>query len=600
MAHPDARSGVRPRLTDSRLANIGARTVLEAYSTFDLQFKTITGRARERFEQQDWPGLQRDAAERLGLYRRIVDLVEAAIRDLLGEKVQDKLIWASMKAVYSGLIAEDDTWELAETFFNSVTRRVFITVGVDPQIEFVATDFDTPPTPSPQPVYRSYQRAPTTAVLIQTLLDDYDLAVPFANQALDAELAAQAIEAKLRQLGALRTVDRVEMVKWAFYRGMGAYLVGRLFSGSHMIPLVLALIHTPDGLIVDAVLLDEEAASILFSFARSYFHVELQRPYDLVQFLHSIMPRKRVAELYISLGYNKNGKTELYRDLLQHLSFSDSRFERARGQAGMVMIVFTMPDYDMVFKLIKDRFNYPKDMTRKDVMAKYDLVHHHDRAGRLVDAQTFEFLQFHRDRFEPALLDQLLAEAGLAVALDGDNVVIKHCYVERRVIPLDVYVQEADPAAAQTAVADYGHAIKDLANSNIFPGDMLLKNFGVTRHGRVVFYDYDELCFLLECKFRRIPPTTALEDELAAEPWFHINKGDIFPSEFEHFLGLSGPLRDVFVEQHADLFGVDFWRETQARLESGELRHIFPYAAQNRLHGTADHGTVISQNTNIG
>ncbi len=537
MALSDSRSGVTPRLTDSRLANIGARTILEAYNTFDAQFAAVTAQAKARFEQQDWVGLQQDAAARLGLYRRIVDLVETAVRDLLGTKIHDKLIWASMKAVYSGFIAEDDTWELAETFFNSVTRRVFTTVGVDPQIEFVATDFDIPPTPSPRPVYRTYQRAPDTAELVQRIVADYQLAAPFVDLAHDGRLVAEAIEAELRRLGALRSVDRAEMVKAPFFRGMGAYLVGRLFSGSHMIPLILALIHTPAGLIIDGVLLDEDAASILFSFARSYFHVDAGRPYDLVQFLRTIMPRKRVAELYIAVGYNKNGKTELYRDLLHHLSFSDNRFELARGQAGMVMIVFNMPDYDMVFKLIKDRFNYPKDMTRKDVMAKYDLVYRHDRAGRLVDAQVFEYLEFHRDRFDPTLLDQLLAEASQAVDLNRDYVVIKHCYVERRVIPLDVFVQEAQPEAAQAAVREYGRAIRDLANSDIFPGDMLLKNFGVTRHGRVVFYDYDELCFLHECNFRRVPPSRAYEDDLAAEPWFHVNKGDIFPSEFESFPG---------------------------------------------------------------
>ncbi len=571
------------RLTDSRLANVGARTIYQAFTTYQDQFKQITFRAKSRFETQDWTGLQSDAAQRLGLYRRIVDLVEAAIRELLGERLTNKLMWASMKAVYSGLIIEHDEWELAETFYNSVTRRIFTTVGVDPQIEFVASDFETPPTHAKTSIYRRYGRFTTTAVLIENIIHDYEFETPFADLARDAELAAAEIEAEMQKIGALQIVERVEMVKCGFYRGMGAYLVGRMFSGSHMIPLVLALIQTEDGIAVDGVLLDEDAVSILFSFARSYFHVEIERPYDLVQFLRTIVPRKRVAELYISLGYNKHGKTELYRDLLHHLAYSDDKFEIARGQRGMVMIVFTMPNYDMVFKLIKDHFNYPKDSTRKDVMAKYDLVYRHDRAGRLVDAQAFEYLQFERERFSEALLAELCEVASHTVQVENGHVIIKHAYVERRVIPLDIYVREAAESAARSAVVDYGRAIKDLAFSNIFPGDMLLKNFGVTRHGRVVFYDYDELCPLVDCKFRRLPPASSYDDELAAEPWFHVNQGDIFPEEFEHFLGISGGLRQVFLEYHSDLFHPDFWRQTQVRLRAGELVHIFPYTRNQRF-----------------
>lgn len=571
------------RLTDSRLANVCASTIHDAFNTFHSQYANITQRAKGRFERQEWHGLQADAAERLGLYRRIVDLVEASVRDLLDDRLHNKLIWASMKAVYSGMIDGHDDWELGETFFNSVTRRIFATVGVDPQIEFVATDFETPPTPPRTSVYRTYRRAASTAVLVQQVIADYDFQAPFEDLERDVHLAAAKIEAHLNEIGALRTVERAEMVKSGFYRGMGAYLVGRVFSGSHLVPLIFALIHTPDGLIIDGVLLEENDASVLFSFARSYFHVEVERPYDLVQFLRTIMPRKRVAELYISLGYNKHGKTELYRDLLHHLAYSDDRFEIARGERGMVMTVFNLPNYDMVFKLIKDRFNYPKDSTRKDVMAKYDLVYRHDRAGRLVDAQAFEYLEFERARFEPALLQELLETAASTITLSDDYVVVRHAYVERRVIPLDIYVKEASESAAESAVIDYGRAIKDLANCNIFPGDMLLKNFGVTRHGRVVFYDYDELCFLSECNFRRIPPARSYDDALSPEPWFHVRQGDIFPEEFASFLGLSGRLREVFEAHHGDLFEPQFWRNTQARLESGQLVHIFPYERSQRL-----------------
>ena len=123
-----------------------------------------------------------------------------------------------------------------------------------------------------------------------------------------------------------------------------------------------------------------------------------------------------------------------------------------------------------------------------------------------------------------------------------------------------------------------------MARSNIFPGDMLLKNFGVTRHGRVVFYDYDELCLLEECNFRRLPPRERYEEELAPEPWFHVNPNDIFPEEFAHFLGLSGALRGEFESCHADLYSADYWRDQQAAIRAGHHAHIFPYQSEQRLY----------------
>ena len=576
--HPTA------RLTDSRLANLGAQTIHAAFEAYTVAFDRLTERAQIRFINREWRSGQADAAQRLDLYRQIIDQVTAEICKMLDERLLDKLVWASLKAVYSSLIAGDDAWELAETFFNSVTRRIFTTVGVDPQIEFVDTDFALPPTESRQPVYRTYGRAPTDA-LIDQILHDYgrEHSFAYANRTVAAGLVAQQIEARLRELGALLIVERVEMITAVFYRGKGAYLIGRLFSGSHQIPLVLALRHEEEGVAVDAVLLTENAVSILFSFAHSYFHVLVKRPYDLVRFLRTLMPRKRVAELYISLGFNKHGKTILYRDLLHHLATSEDRFEMARGQRGMVMEVFTMPALDLVLKVIKDRFAPPKRTTRHDVMGRYRLVFRHDRVGRLVDAQEFEHLQFAKDRFDDALLAELQEVAASTVQVEGDQVVIAHCYIERRIIPLNLYVNEADPAAAKAAMIDYGQAIKDLAVSNIFPGDMLLKNFGVTRHGRVVFYDYDELCLLTTCNFRAIPPARYEEDELSDVPWYPVAENDIFPEQFARFLGVGPELRRAFLTHHGDLLEPAYWQGVQKRLEAGEVISIFAYNQGLRL-----------------
>ncbi len=570
-------------LTDSRLANLATRAVADAWVDLDSRFRIVTRRAGIRFAERDWKGMAADATERLDLYSKASAVAGRRVKEILRERVNDKRLWSSMKAVYSAFIAQRQDWELAETFFNSVTRRLFTTVGVDPGIEFVDSDFDEPPTASHAPAYRTLLRTNGNAALMEEVIRTALPTIEFTDLGVDAKQVADRLAEYLRKIGALQVVDRAEVADAVFYRGKGAYLVGRLYSGSHVLPLAIALLHDAAGVRVDALILTENELSILFSFTRSYFHVDVDRPHDLVSFLRSIMPRKRVAELYISIGHNKHGKTELYRDLLRHLAISNDRFEVAPGQAGMVMAVFTLPGYDIVFKVIKDHFPSPKTITRDEVRARYHLVFRIDRAGRLVDAQEFEHLEFPRDRFTSRLVEMLAAECSNNVEIDDDRVSLRHVYVERRVIPLDIYAREADPGSAAHAVVDYGFAIKDLAASGIFPGDMLLKNFGVTRHGRVVFYDYDELTRLEECNFRTLPNPANLDDELAAEPWFSVGKNDIFPEEFATFLGLTGELRGAFLGPHENLFTVGYWRQVQQRVQAGELIEIYPYAPERRF-----------------
>jgi isocitrate dehydrogenase kinase/phosphatase len=572
-------------LTSDEVANLTADAICKAFDAYQVQYTAITQRAKKRFEKRDWRSMQEDARERLDLYKSVVDKTVVQINQLLGDRVGDVQIWEETKTVYTGLVAKLDLWELAETFFNSITRRIFATVGVNPQIEFVDTCSRIQPLQISPLVYRVYEQARSSA-LIENILTDYYFNMGYEDLQRDAQSVADRIDSHIKNTTASTAIDRAEMIAAVLYRGKGAYLVGRFFCGSDQFPLVLALLNTPKGIVVDSVLLNENEVSILFSFTRSYFHVDVKRPAELVDFLKSIIPRKRIAELYISIGYNKHGKSELYCDLLQHLASSKEQFEIAEGERGMVMEVFTMPDYDLVFKVIKDIFSSTKRTTREEVKAKYDLVFKHDRAGRLVDAQEFEHLKFDRNRFSRELLDRLERLAAKGVEVDENHLVIKHVYVERRVTPLNLYLHEAEESAARAAVVDYGRAIKDMAATNIFPGDMLLKNFGVTRHGRVVFYDYDELALLSECNFRKIPQARSHYEELSDEPWFTVGENDIFPEEFLYFLGLKGELRALFVEQHSDLFEADFWHQIQARINAGGIIDIFPYEESRRLKQT--------------
>ncbi len=561
----------------------GARTILASFELFRDSFEDVSRRARARFERRQWQGAATDARQRLDLYGHSIDRLTGDIRELLGDALEDRAVWAEMKVRYAALIADRGDAEIAETWFNSLTRRLFATVGVDQVVEFVRTGEPDTPARAADSASRTFPHGESTADAVARILDAYRFAVPYADEQLDGRLVAERIDQHVASLAGRPAIDAIETLAPVFYRNKGAYIVGRIRCGALFVPLVLAFANSDLGVTVDAVLLTQNEASVVFSFTRSYFHVEAERPLELVAFLRSIMPAKPLAELYIAIGFHKHGKTLLYRELRRHLGASTDRFEEAAGTRGMVMAVFTLPSYDVVFKVIKDRFDYPKTTTRRDVLGRYKLVFEHDRAGRLVDTQEFEHLEFDRGRFPPALLDDLLRVASRTVRLEDDSVVIAHLYAERRLVPLNLYLESANEDAAVEAVLDYGRAVKDLASANIFPGDMLLKNFGVTRQGRVAFFDYDEVCLVTDCNFRKLPVAATMEDELDPEPWFHVGPNDVFPEEFRSFLGLAGRLREAYESAHGDVFTVEFWTGIQRRIRAGEIADVVPYRENRRL-----------------
>ncbi len=575
-------------MTDSPAAD-AARHIEEGFETYHARFQEITRRAAQRFAQQAWAEGTQDDRERLALYEKHVQQTLRRVRRIFESNVENRDRWAEVRTAYAERLIGHPKAELAETFYNSITRRVFSTVGVDPLIEFVADGLTAPESIHAALCSSLVTLGPTTADTVESVLQAYDLGVPFEDIGRDAHLVAERIESHLGEIGA-DGIDHVEMLEAVFYRNKGAYLIGRIVASGTIIPFALPVLHTDgedDVLRVDTVLLTSNALSMVFSFTRSYFHVVCPQPWGVVRFLKTLMPRKRVAELYISLGFTKHGKTELYRDLCAHLARTDERFEAARGTPGMVMRVFTLPGFDVVFKIIKDRFDPPKQTTRAEVMKKYRFVMLHDRVGRLADVQEYEHLEFPRNRFDPNLLEELLNVAGQTVRLDGESVVIEHLYTERRVTPLNLYLGEMDDDAAREAVIDLGITIKDLAAANIFPGDMLVKNFGVTRQGRVIFYDYDELDLLSAFTFRALPEARDEFEQMSAEAWFHVAPNDVFPAEIGKFLGLPARLRPVFLRHHDNLLNPAFWRSMQAWHRTDEPVDLFPYRQSQRFPSTS-------------
>jgi isocitrate dehydrogenase kinase/phosphatase len=557
--------------TDSRLAALCAEAARDAFVEYERHFDEITLRARDRFLNRDWRGSFDDARERLRLYSLILSSLTNRVRELMAGRLNNRSVWTATKAVYSALIAQSRRWEIAESFFNSLTRRVFATEGVNQAIEFVDTDFDTPVELAQ--ITTCYSGGTTTDLLSKLLTAAF--AEPHWQE------LQSAVSAAAERLG---NVHQIEVAHYIFYRGRGAYIVGRANAAGLSRPIAFCLLHPDEsGITLDALLIGEADLAVLFSYTRAYFRVNAEHPFALVRWLRNLMQKKRLADLYNAIGYNRHAKTEFYRDFVHHLRNSGDRFVEAEGARGTVMIVFTLPSYDVVFKLIRDRFDLPKDSDRSDVIRRYKLVFEHDRAGRLIEAHEFEHLRISRDRFEPALIKKLLRDAAATVRLEGNDIIIAHAYVERRVRPLNLLFAEADEMTAIAAARDYGQAVKDLAASNIFPGDLLTKNFGLTRRGRVVFYDYDELCFLTDCNFRELPQSRTYEEEISAEPWFSVRDNDIFPEEFPRFLAFPARACDELMKHHGDLFHPQFWRETQGRLRGGELPDIFPYKPERRL-----------------
>jgi isocitrate dehydrogenase kinase/phosphatase len=582
-----------PPLTDTGLAAVCAQGVQDAFADYERRFHEITRRARDRFLARDWWGSFDDTAARLRLYTEVLDDLVDRTRSLLGDRLCDHTIWGTIKPAYSSLIVNSPGWEIAESFFNSLTRRVFATEGVDQTIEFIDTDFDSS-AGSESAARRIYCGRSLTQLIVQGLTSS--VADAFESNRWDdlpgsAAQAAVRLETAFAETSGASTAGpgewQLELIDNAFYRGRGAYYVGclrRTGDEGCTLPLALGLRYpTERGITLDAVLYGDRDLAVLFSYTRAYFRVDVDRPHELVGYLEQLMPDKRRVDLYNAIGFNRHGKTEFYRDFVGHLRKSTDKFTIAQGTPGMVMLVFTLPSYDVVFKLIKDRFDPPKDTTRAEVMRRYRLVFEHDRAGRLVEAHEFEHLRIARDRFDGALLKEFERDAGSTVRIEGDDVVIGHAYVERRIRPLNIFFAEADDTAAAGKARDYGQSIKDMAASNIFPGDLLTKNFGVTRNGRVVFYDYDELCFVTDCNFRDMPASTTYEEEISAEPWFSVRENDIFPEEFPRFLAMPDAARTELMTHHADLFRADFWRDVQERLRAGEIPEIFPYPAERRL-----------------
>lgn len=558
--------------------------IRDGFEEYQLRFAAITARARHRFAQRQWSRAQQDAVERIGLYDQCIANCLQSLRSLAGDTLAERTLWLQVRTAYATLIDAAIDAELYKTFYNTLARRLFATRGVDAQVEFIALDVepsDAITHPVARHVYAVSATRPVEALM--RVLGDYRLAVPYAHQLRCAAAIAVRLQDDLAHWGE-HPVRSIELLETVFYRERRAYLVGRVLGEHRFSPCIIALVNGEQGVRAEAVLTRRRDVAHLFGVSRSYFQADLPTVGDAVVFLRSLLPGKPVDEIYTVLGRAKQGKTERYRTFIRHFDeHPEQQLAAAEGTPGMVMAVFTLPSYPLVFKLIRDRFAWPKTLSRAQVEDKYALVFNLDRVGRLLDAQPYRHLRFPRARFAPALLQELGDQCAHSVREVGDQVEIDLCYVQRRLRPLNLYLREQGASGRRAAVLDYAQAITDMARNNIFPGDMLLKNFGVSRHGRVVFYDYDEVSRVSDCVFRHWPQPRNEEEALADEPWFHIGPQDVFPERFASFMGLPAEELAAVREHFGHLFDPAWWQGLQAAFVAGDHPDTPPYAAEHLL-----------------
>ena len=562
------------------LAQSIAETILQGFNAHFSAFQKISAGALKRFESADWKGVREASRERIVVYDESVDNNIQILKTSFQLKPLDEALWKNIKLAYILLLQNHHQPELAETFYTSVFCRMFHRTHFTNEFIFIRSAVSTEYIEFGRPAYRVFY--PSTIGLrtsIRGIIQQCGFTLPFENLQQDVRNITRALNKGLQsQLRNAQLNFQLQVINAVFFRNKAAYIVGRAINGQDNVPFALPILNNEQGgLYVDALLLGVNELSQVFEFSYVYFMIDHPVPSAIVNFLQELMPTRRKEDLYSSIGFHKHGKTDFYRDFLHHLKYSNDELVIAPGIKGMVMMVFTLPSYPYVFKIIRDKFAPPKDIDRKTVEAKYQLVKQHDRVGRMADMLEYSDVSMPRARFSKELITEMLESCASSIEFDDDQVVIKHVYIEHRMIPLNIDMQQADDERLLKLMRGYGEAIKELAAANIFPGDLLFKNFGVTPLGRLVFYDYDEVCYLTDCNFRRIPEPRSPEDEMAAEPWYNVGPNDIFPEEFATFLFADSRVLNTFTRLHADLLEPEFWQQKQENIRADIHEDVFPY-----------------------
>ena len=524
--------------------------VLEYYLEYVQQFNSITGTADERFRNQLWMKQQLAVKQRLDalseLHHKLTD--EIALQNF--SDIDQKLLYDHLQHIHLPVQQAGG--------FHALVSEVWRTLG------WMEYEIPEPDEDDFSAILAKVSGCAND--MLRSIFQQLPWSSAIHNLAGLTKRIAEHIESKL---GALESISYYSHI---FYRNQHAYLMAVAHNPKQSSAFILPFIQTPHGITCDAVIMGEQDMIQVFSFSRSYFQVVCEHPFQLINFLNHWMPAKSKAQLFINLGYADWGKHLLLRDLLIHRNSTHEMFDFAPGIRGLVMIVFTLPKSNLVLKVIRDTPKPPKENTKEDVITKYNLVATSDRAGRVADAQRYARIDLPAEFFSTELLTELLNQAPSSCQRRGDVIILSDIYLERKLIPMNIYITQ-QPEIADKIILDYGRAIEEMASTNLFPGDLLIKNFGISQEQRVIFYDYDEVCRVTECEFLSLPKNW--EEEGVVQNMV-VYPHQVFPEEFPKFL-LPIHQRKVLVEQFPHLFTPLYWKQLQQNLGNLFVKDHAPY-----------------------
>ena len=567
---------------DSRIGATAA-LILTIYNDFYTQLCEYPHRAQRAFETMDPHASIRISQERLELYSRYI--AEHGPRILAAFPVLgvDSAVWEALDRLFMAMIVDRYDADIAFSFAHSIRRNISRGLWRP-----VAYSF---PPPSKLRAYsmasvhrrlRVQDRIDTE--LLSTALRVPNFSVPFRDLEGDAEKIRERVEHLLRE--ASTPVLALDVVEAGFFRDRSAFIVGRwLLADDRIVPFVVALLNSPEGIYADAVLHRVSDIHDLFSSALANLHVTTRLYYQTCVFLFSLMPRRPSGHQYSTIGYNHVGKVAILNEINEQVR-RGHRFQRSPGVPGTVALGFTFDECAYHLKVIRDQPTnsykwgaYPGVAAVSD---KYRVVHEINRAGSMLDNVMYFNLRLDRDMFEPALLDEICRQAAGSVQVDHEGVYLRTLIVQLKIVPLPVFLETADENATRAVMVSLGHCIRNNAATNIFNKDLDSRNYGVGRYGRVFLFDYDAVEKLTDVKIRT--NTDREPGEEAVPEWFFEDGVIFLPEELEHGMQLKNDYaRRCFREENSDLLSVEYWRDVQQKLMRGEVPGLRMYPDSTKL-----------------
>ena len=563
-----------------------AELVLSEFDKFYLEFQHLTAAAKTAFEQRAYGDSLRISEQKLALYSTSMYSLSERLSNSFPSVLQESSLWDVIESDYQNFVSVRYEADLAIAYFHSVRRAIF-------RIEWspVAYSFGIPV--DMRAADSDYLLCATiggviTHEVVTDILSVPGFSVPYRDPETDVANVANRMSEDLQSLHPGQTVQSVEVIKGGFYRNRGVYIVGRIvLANGVVIPLILALLNSEEGIYVDAVLTKESAAHNLFSTTRANFNVTNTQYHEVSEFLYSIMPKRPLGLHYSTIGFNHFGKVAVMDELKSELLPLDRSFCRAIGYPGTVAIGFHSPDSTYNLKVIRNKptaqYKWGEFEGLDRVLEKYSQVHDINRTGSMLDNIIYYNVKLERKWFDDELLRELLCEASETVTEQGDSIVFKHLIVQRRMTPLPVYLETASPENCEMAVVNLGYCIKNNTAANVFNRDLDARNYGVGGFMRVYLFDYDALTAFTEVKIRSNRDRYDGEEDI---PDWVFEEGEVFlPEEIEWGLRIpSRRLRQLFREVHGDLLRVDYWEQIQVQLQKGRVPSVRVYPERDQLH----------------